>query len=311
MPIKIPNALPARETLESENIFVMTEERALHQDIRALEVVVLNLMPNKIQTETQLARVLSNTPLQVNLTLLTTETYKPKHVSEQHLGRFYQTWSDVRDQKFDGLIVTGAPVELIDWDEVIYWDELANVFDWSRTHVWTSVFVCWGAQAALHHYHGVPKHELPEKRFGVYWHHAVKPDAVLLRGFDDRFLVPVSRHTETRREDIEKIPELDILAESNESGLYIVRSKNHRQLFVFNHSEYEWDTLKQEYERDISNAQPIKVPANYFPGNNPKRLPPVAWRAHANLLFSNWLNYYVYQATPYRLDEIDRHTPDD
>ncbi len=305
MPIKVPNDLPAKKTLESENIFVMTEERALRQDIRALEVAILNLMPNKIETETQLARLLGNTPLQVNLTLLTTETYRPTHVSKEHLGMFYQTWRDVRHKKYDGLIVTGAPVEHLVWEEVTYWDELTRIFDWSKTHVWSSLFVCWAAQAALYYFHGVPKHPLPEKRFGVFWHRALKRDAILLRGFDDKFLVPVSRHTETRREDIEKIRELDVLAESAESGLYIVRHKNHRQLFVFNHCEYDADTLKKEYERDIAKNLPIKIPQNYFPMDDPREPPQVSWRAHANLLFSNWLNYYVYQETPYDLTEID------
>jgi len=304
MPIKIPDNLPAKTILEKENIFVMTENRAVEQDIRPLEVAILNLMPNKIETETQLARLLGNTPLQVNLTLLTTETYQPKNVNEQHLLNFYSTWSEVKHRRFDGLIITGAPVELLDWEDVTYWKELQNILDWSKTNVWSSFFICWGAQAALQHFHKVPKYPLDEKCFGVFWHQVTSHDSVLLRGFDDKFLVPVSRHTEMRREDIEKIDSLDILAESEGSGLYIVRNKDHRQLFVFNHSEYDSCSLKNEYVRDIEKGEEIALPHNYFPENDPGNEPPLLWRAHSNLLFNNWLNYYVYQATPFDLENL-------
>jgi len=305
MPIKIPDDLPAKRILESENIFVMPENRAATQDIRPMEVAILNLMPNKIETETQLARLLGNTPLQVNLTLLMTDTYQPRHVNEEHLLAFYNTWKEVKHRRFDGLIITGAPVELLDWHEVAYWEELKKILDWSKKNVWSSFFICWGAQAALQHFHNIPKYTLPEKRFGVYLHKNGNPESILLRGFDDQFLVPVSRHTEMRRSDIDKVPDLDVLSESDESGLYIVRNKNHRQLFVFNHSEYDACSLQKEYERDRTSSKPIKIPVNYFPDNNPGNVPTLSWRAHANLLFNNWLNYYVYQDTPYDLDQMD------
>lgn len=305
MPIKIPDDLPAKKILERENIFVMTENRALNQDIRPLEVAILNLMPNKVETETQLARLLGNTPLQVNLTLLTTDTYQPKNVSEEHLLSFYSTWNEVKHRRFDGLIITGAPVELMDWHEVAYWEELQQILDWSKKNVWSSFFICWGAQAALQHFHHIPKYTLPQKRFGIFWHQRNTQDGMLLRGFDDRFLVPVSRHTEMRREDIEKIPELDIMSESTESGLYIVRNKNHRQLFIFNHSEYDTCSLKNEYDRDKARGDNIELPCNYFPQNDPSKAPPLMWRAHSNLLFNNWLNYYVYQTTPFDLEKLD------
>ncbi|MBC9868236.1 MAG: homoserine O-succinyltransferase, partial [Opitutae bacterium] len=239
MPIKIPDNLPAKSTLEAENIFVMTEDRAIRQDIRPIEVVVLNLMPNKIETETQLLRLLGNTPLQVNITLLTTDTYKSKNTSKDHLFAFYKTWNEVKAYKFDGLIITGAPIERLDWKEVAYWKELTEILDWSRTHVWSCFFICWGAQAALQHFYGIPKYELSEKLFGLFTHKKIKRDSILLRGFDEQFTVPVSRHTEVRRNDIEKVDELYILSESDESGLYIVRDKSTRRLYVFNHSEYD------------------------------------------------------------------------
>jgi homoserine O-succinyltransferase len=302
MPIKIQNELPAREALEAEKIFVITEKQALEQDIRPLEVAILNLMPKKIQTEIQLARLLGNTPLQVNLTLLTTESYTPTNVSSKHLGSFYKTWSQVKHKKFDGLIITGAPVETKPWDEIVYWEELKNIFEWSKTNVWSNFYICWGAQAALHYFYDIPKYELNEKRFGVFKQRCCKKRSMLMRGFDDEFNVPVSRHTEIRKEDILKHPELTILSESPASGLYIV--ENERNLFVFNHSEYEVDTLKEEYERDKKKHLSVNIPHNYFPDDDPSQVPVVRWRSHAHLLFSNWLNYYVYQQTPYDINSI-------
>jgi homoserine O-succinyltransferase/O-acetyltransferase len=304
MPITIPNNLPAKKLLEKENIFVMHEKRAKDQDIRPLEVAILNLMPTKIETEAQLARVLGNTPLQVNLTLLTTSSYQAKNTSKNHLRAFYKTWDEVKGRKFDGLIVTGAPIEQLKWDKVKYWDELTEIFDWSLTNVYSSFFICWGAQAALQHFHGVSKHELPKKKFGVFPHRIVEKNQILLRGFDDEFLVPVSRHTETRRKDIEKVKDLQILSESKQAGLYLVRHKKRRQVFAFNHPEYEAETLANEYKRDIKKGLSIDIPENYFPGNNPKAKPLMRWRAHANLIYSNWLNYYVYQGTPYDISDI-------
>lgn len=305
MPIKIPNDLPARTALESENIFVMTDDRAMRQDIRPLEVAILNLMPNKIETETQLIRLLGNTPIQVNATLLTTASYQAKNVSEQHMLSFYKTWDEVKHLRFDGLIITGAPVETMDWQDVVYWDELKQIMDWSRKNVWSSFFICWGAQAALQHFYKVPKYPLKEKMFGVFTHKKLSNESMLLRGFDDEFLVPVSRHTEVRREDIEKVADLDILSESEDSGLYIVRDQSTRHLYVFNHSEYDTLSLKSEYERDIGRDIPVKLPANYFPNNDPDKEPILNWRAHSNLLYNNWLNYYVYQSTPFDLNKID------
>ncbi len=305
MPIRIPNDLPAKQRLEQENIFVMPENRAVHQDIRALEVVVLNLMPNKIDTETQLIRLLGNTPLQINITLLTTASYESKNTSKEHLLNFYHTWDQIKHRKFDGLIVTGAPIEQLPWEEVAYWQELTHILDWSKTHVWSCFFICWCAQAALHHFYGIEKYDLSEKKFGVFNHKRIKKDSILLRGFDEEFLVPVSRHTEVRKEDIETVPDLDILSESDESGLYIVRDKSTRRLYVFNHSEYEADSLKKEYDRDVAKDLPIEVPENYYPNDDPTQKPLLRWRAHSNLLYNNWLNYYVYQSTPFDLEEID------
>ncbi len=304
MPIRIPNNLPAKKLLEKENIFVMGEKRAQKQDIRPLEVAILNLMPTKIETETQLARVLGNTSIQVNLTFLTTKSYQSKNTSRSHLKNFYKTWDDVKNQKFDGLIVTGAPIEQLDWDEVEYWKELSQIFDWSLKNVYSSFFICWGAQAALQHFYEVPKYDLPKKKFGVFPHRIAQKNQILLRGFDDEFFVPVSRHTETRRKDIEKVKDLQILAESKEAGLYLVRHKKRRQIFAFNHPEYEANTLLKEYLRDLKKGLPVNIPKNYFPKNDPKQKPLVRWRAHANLIYSNWLNYYVYQETPYDISDI-------
>ena len=305
MPIRIPTHLPAKHKLEKENIFVMPEDRAVHQDIRTLEVVLLNLMPNKIDTETQLMRLLGNTPLQINITLLTTASYRSRNTSEEHLLNFYQTWDQIKDRKFDGLIITGAPIEQLPWEEVAYWKELENILDWSCTHVWSCFFICWGAQAALHHFHGIEKYDLTQKKFGVFNHKRLKKDSILLRGFDEEFHVPVSRHTEVRRADIEKVPDLDILSESDDSGLYIVRDKSTRRLYVFNHSEYEADSLKKEYDRDMEKNLAVEKPENYFPDDDPNNKPVLSWRAHSNLLYNNWLNYYVYQSTPFDINKID------
>jgi len=301
MPIKIPNQLPSKKILTRENIFTISEKRAQQQDIRPLEVVILNLMSTKIETETQLARLLGNTPLQVNFTLLTTKSYHPKNTPAEHLISFYKTFDDICNQKFDGLIVTGAPVEHLNWQDVEYWDELKKIFKWSLSNVHSSFFICWGAQAALQYFHKIPKHILPEKKFGVFCHSICKKNAMLLRGFDDEFWVPVSRHTEMSREDLAKVSSLEILAESRESGVFLVRNKSRRQIFSFNHPEYDAETLKNEYERDCK-----KLPENYFPSDNLTKKPRVRWRAHANLLFSNWLNYYVYQQTPFDLSRIKK-----
>lgn len=304
MPINIPLNLPAAETLAEENIFVMSEERAVHQDIRPLRIAILNLMPTKIATETQLLRLLGNTALQVAVTLLHPATHVSKNTAEKHLSSFYKTFDDVKDQRFDGLVVTGAPVEQLDFEEVDYWPELTGILDWSLTHVWSTFHICWGAQAGLYHHYGIPKHALPAKRFGVFAHRVCRRNTMLLRGFDDTFFAPHSRHTEIRREDVEKAGGLDILADSDEAGVYIVRSPNGRHVFVTGHSEYDPLTLKEEYGRDVARGMAIGVPRNYFEGDDPDRPPVVRWRAHANLLYANWLNYHVYQETPFNLNEI-------
>jgi homoserine O-succinyltransferase len=304
MPVKIPDTLPAMGILESENIFVMGESRALHQDIRALRVAILNLMPTKIVTETQLLRLLGNSPLQVEVELLHMESHDSRNTPPEHLLQHYSTFADVRDEKFDGLIVTGAPVEQMPFEDVDYWPELVELLDWARTHVYSSLFICWGAQAALHHYHGVPKYPLPEKMFGVFPHGVSVRHERLARGFDDVFYAPHSRHTEVRREDVLAVPDLVLLSESPEAGVYIVLSADRRNVFVTGHSEYDPLTLQSEYVRDVTKGLPIEVPRNYFPGDDPTKAPEVRWRGHANLLFSNWLNYYVYQQTPYDVRSI-------
>jgi homoserine O-succinyltransferase len=306
MPVKIPNTLPARTVLESENVFVMDEDRAIHQDIRALRVAILNLMPTKVATETQILRLLSNSALQVEITLLHTATYESKNTDADHLLNHYSAFDDVRNEKFDGLIVTGAPVEQMPFEEVDYWNELTRIFDWAETNVESTFHICWGAQAALYHKYGVPKYDLPRKMFGVFEHRLLNRTESLLRGFDDIFLAPHSRHTEIRRTDIEKIPELQILAESDEAGVYIVGSQDGRRLFITGHSEYDPLTLKAEYDRDVSKGLPIHVPKNYYPNDDPAKMPDVRWRGHANLLYANWLNYYVYQVTPYDPNEIPK-----
>jgi homoserine O-succinyltransferase len=304
MPVKIPNTLPARATLERENIFIMDEERAIHQDIRPLRVAILNLMPTKITTETQLLRLLSNSALQVEVTLLHTATHEARNTDADHLLNHYLTFEDLRSEKFDGLIVTGAPVEQMPFEEVDYWSELTQVFDWAETNVESTFYICWGAQAGLYHRYGIPKYDLPHKMFGVFEHRVLARTEKLLRGFDDIFLAPHSRHTEIRRADIEKVSDLQMLADSDEAGVYIVGSKDGRHLFITGHSEYDSFTLKGEYDRDVNKGLPIHVPKNYYPGDDPAQVPTVRWRGHANLLFSNWLNYYVYQVTPYDLNQI-------
>ncbi|MDQ3006892.1 MAG: homoserine O-succinyltransferase [Chloroflexota bacterium] len=307
MPVKIPTTLPARATLERENIFIMYEERAAHQDIRPLRVAILNLMPTKVTTETQLLRLLSNSALQVEVTLLHTATHESKNTDADHLLNHYLTFNDIHHEKFDGLIITGAPVEQMPFEEVEYWDELTRILDWAETNVESTFHICWGAQAALYHRYGIPKYDLPHKMFGVYEHrilsYAVGAEP-LLRGFDDIFLAPHSRHTEIRRADVEKVSDLQILAESDEAGIYIVGTKDGRQLFITGHSEYDPFTLKAEYDRDVSKGLPIHVPRNYYPQDDPTQTPNVRWRGHANLLYSNWLNYYVYQVTPYDVSQI-------
>jgi homoserine O-succinyltransferase len=304
MPVRIPETLPARRTLESENIFIMGEERARHQDIRPLRVAILNLMPTKIATETQILRLIGNSPLQVEVTLLQTASHESKNVSAEHLIAHYKSFAQVRRRKFDGLIITGAPVELLPFEEVDYWPELTGILDWAETNVFSMLYICWGAQAGLFHRYGIPKYTLPDKQFGVFPHHVLNRYHKLMRGFDDVFMAPHSRYTEVRRADIENVPDLQILAESDEAGIYIVASQDRRHIFVTGHSEYDPLTLKGEYDRDIGKGLPIKVPMNYFPHDNPAEPPLVRWRGHANLLFANWLNYFVYQVTPYNVREI-------
>lgn len=304
MPVKIPTTLPARTTLEEENIFVMDEDRAIHQDIRALRVAILNLMPTKISTETQILRLLSNSALQVEVTLLNTATHESKNTDADHLLEHYVTFDDVKDQKFDGLIITGAPVEQMPFEEVDYWKELTQIMDWSETNVESTFHICWGAQAALYHKYGIPKYDLPRKMFGVFEHRLLNRTESLMRGFDDIFLAPHSRHTEIRREDVEKVDELQLLAESDEAGVYIVGSKDGRNLYITGHSEYDPLTLKGEYDRDVNKGLPIHVPKNYYPNDDPSQMPNVRWRGHANLLYANWLNYYVYQATAFDPKDI-------
>jgi len=305
MPIKIPKTLPARTTLEGENIFVMTDDRAVTQDIRPLKILLLNLMPTKIETETQLLRLLSNSPLQVEVGLLNTETYTSKNTPAEHLLAFYTTFSQVRHKKYDGLIITGAPVELMDFEQVRYWDELCQIMQWSKKNVYSTLHICWGAQAGLYYHYGVPKYTLPEKSFGVFKHYSLIPSHPLLRGFNDAFYVPHSRYTGTRREDIEKVPQLDLLTFSDMSGVHIVADRDCRKFFVTGHSEYDRDTLAGEYFRDVNKGLNPKLPFNYFPFDNPQNRPALTWRSHGQLMLSNWLNYFVYQRTPYDLAEIE------
>ena len=304
MPIKIPASLPARAALEQENIFVMTEDRAVMQDIRPIQIAIVNLMPTKIATEIQLLRQLSNSPLQIDITLLKAEHHESKNTPPDHLKRFYTTFSKVKNRKFDGMIVTGAPVEMLDFQDVDYWSELQEIIDYSAENAFSTLFICWGAQAALYHRYGIPKHTLPEKMFGIFKHTLTAKNKKIFRGFDDEFYMPHSRHTEIRREDIEKAPQLEVLAWSEEAGASIVRAKESRAIFVTGHFEYDADTLAKEYYRDIERGLDIKTPVNYFPDNDPTKYPVVNWRAHAHLFFSNWLNYHVYQETPFELKAI-------
>ena len=304
MPIKIPDSLPATQTLLNENIFVMDELRAEKQDIRPLQVALLNLMPTKIETETQFARLLSNSPLQVELTLLQTATYEAKNTSREHLLAFYETFEDVKERKFDGLVITGAPVELMEFEDVEYWDELCRIMEWSKTHVYSTLHICWGAQAALYHHYGIRKYPMDEKLFGVFPHEVEYKNSMLFRGFDDVFMAPHSRHTTIHREDVEAVPELQILASSEEAGVYVIKTEQGKQIFITGHSEYDALTLEKEYLRDKNAGLPIEVPKNYYPDDNDTRKPLVTWRSSANLLFFNWLNYFVYQTTPFELDAI-------
>ena len=304
MPIRIPNDLPAREVLQNENIFVMTQTRAMTQDIRPLEIVVLNLMPTKIVTETQLTRLLGNTPLQVHLELMHTKSHRSKNVAQEHLLTFYKSFDELKDRKFDGMVITGAPVELMEFEDVDYWEELCQIMEWSKTHVHSTFHICWGAQAGLYYHYGIGKYPLPEKLFGVFPHKADYKRSILLRGFDDTFYVPHSRHTTVERSDIEAVPELKILASSEEAGVYAVMNREGHQIFITGHAEYDPLTLETEYLRDKNLGKPIHVPENYYPNDDDSKEPIVRWRGHANLLFSNWLNYFVYQTTPYDIMNV-------
>ena len=304
MPIRIPNDLPAAQVMQQENIFVMKHQRATAQEIRPLEIVVLNLMPTKIVTETQLTRLLGNTPLQVNLELMHTSTHRSKNVSEEHLLTFYKTFEELKERKFDGMVITGAPVEQLAFEDVDYWEELCRIMEWSKTHVHSTLHICWGAQAGMYYHYGINKQPLESKLFGVFPHKADYKRSILLRGFDDIFYVPHSRHTTVKREDIESVSELKILASSDEAGVYAVMNKNGHHIFITGHSEYDPLTLESEYLRDKKLGKPIAVPKNYYPDDDDTKEPVVRWRGHANLLFSNWLNYFVYQTTPYDIETV-------
>jgi homoserine O-succinyltransferase len=299
MPIKIPDSLPAKEVLNQENIFTMDESVAFRQDIRPIRIVILNLMPTKETTETQILRLLGNTPLQVEFVLLHPKSHKSKNTSAEHLSAFYQTFENIQNMSFDGMIITGAPVEHFEFEQVTYWEELKDIMNWANENVTSIFYICWGAQAGLYHHFGIPKYAVENKIFGVFPHHITKPNVKLLRGFDELFYVPQSRYTEVRREDIEKVPELEILSESDESGVYLVGTKDGKHIFVTGHSEYDPLTLKAEYDRDVNRGLDICIPKNYYPNDDPSRTPRSQWRAHGNLLFYNWLNYYVYQETPF------------
>lgn len=308
MPIKIPNKLPATQTLIEENIFVMTETRAIKQDIRPLKILMLNLMPTKVDTETQFSRLLGNTPLQVELTLMHTKSHHSKNTSEDHLLAFYCTFDEIKDRNYDGMIITGAPVEHLPFEEVEYWEELCEIMEWSKTHVHSTFHICWGAQAGLYYHFGIQKKALEKKLFGIFPHCADYKRSILFRGFDDVFMVPHSRHTTVEREDLEAVPRLKILASSEEAGVFAVMTPNGRQIFITGHPEYDADTLNKEYVRDVNAGKPIEIPKNYFPNDNPKLAPIATWRSSANLLYSNWLNYFVYQTTPYDLTSIRGET---
>ena len=306
MPIKIPNQLPATQVLTNENIFVMTETRAMTQDIRPLQILVLNLMPTKIETETQFSRLLGNTPLQIEMELIHTKTHRSKNVADEHLFSFYKTFDEVKDRTFDGMIITGAPVEKMEFEQVDYWQELCEIMEWTKTNVHSTLHICWGAQAGLYYHYGINKVPLDKKLFGVYPHIVDYKNSILFRGFDDVFMAPHSRHTTVPRESIEAVPELKILASSKEAGVYALKNESSSQVFVFGHSEYDPETLKKEYLRDKNAGLPIEIPKNYFPGDDDTKPPVVTWRSHANLLFCNWLNYFVYQTTPYDISKIHK-----
>ncbi|MBR5802770.1 MAG: homoserine O-succinyltransferase [Bacteroidaceae bacterium] len=304
MPLNLPDKLPAIELLKQENIFVIDNSRASHQDIRPLRIVVLNLMPLKITTETDLVRLLSNTPLQLEISLMKVKSHTSKNTPVEHMKAFYRDFELMRNEKFDGMIITGAPVEHMDFEEVAYWDEISEIFGWARTHVTSTLYICWAAQAGLYHHYGVPKYKLDKKMFGIFEHRANNPLLPIFRGFDDVFYVPHSRHTEVRREDILKVKDLDLISESDESGVYMVMARGGREIFVTGHSEYSPLTLDTEYRRDLDKGLPIEMPVNYYRDNDPSKGPLVRWRGHANLFFQNWLNYYVYQETPFDINEI-------
>lgn len=305
MPIKTQNDLPAKEILEKENVFVMDENRAVHQNIRQLEIAIVNLMPLKEETELQILRSLSNTPLQVNVTFITTKSHESTHTSMSHLNKFYQTFDEVKNQKFDGLIITGAPVELMEYEEVDYWDEICQIMEWSKEHAFSTLHLCWGAQAGLYYHYGIQKHVLDKKMFGVFRHYVKNRKVPLVRGFDDIFYAPHSRHTEVRKEDIEKCENLTILAESDKAGVFLVIDKTGKQIFVMGHPEYDRMTLDSEYKRDKNKGLPIDVPVNYYPNDDDTQKPVLTWRSHGNILYSNWLNYYVYQDVPYEFINTD------
>ncbi len=304
MPLNLPVNLPAVELLKGENIFVMDTGRASEQDIRPLKIVILNLMPLKITTETDLIRLLSNTPLQLEIDFMKLKSHTSKNTPIEHMKAFYKSFYKMRDQKYDGMIITGAPVEQLEYNEVTYWDELTQIFDWAKTHVTSTFFICWAAQAGLYYNYGIPKYKLPKKMFGVFKHNINDCHNSIFRGFDDEFYVPHSRHTEILRSDIEKVPELSLLSESDESGVYMVMARNGREFYITGHSEYSPNTLDTEYKRDLAKGLPIEIPRNYYKDDNPDETPVVKWRAHANLLFTNWLNYFVYQETPYDINQI-------
>jgi homoserine O-succinyltransferase len=304
MPLRLPDRLPAIEILKKENIFVMDESRAHSQEIRPLKIVVLNLMPLKITTETDLVRLLSNTPLQIDINFMKLKSHTPKNTPIEHMMMFYKDFDVLRKQNWDGMIVTGAPIELLKYEEVEYWEEIKEIFDWARTHVTSTLYICWAAQAGLYHFYGIPKYALNQKMFGIFPQRTLQPELPIFRGFDDFFMMPHSRHTEVRRSDIEQVKELNIIAESEESGVSIVMARNGREFFITGHLEYAPDTLDKEYRRDKGKRNDVSMPRNYYRDNDPNKAPLVTWRAHANLFFSNWINYYVYQETPYNIEDI-------
>lgn len=303
MPINIPDNLPAASVLRKENIFVMDQTRAIHQDIRPQRIVILNIMPNKETTETHILRLLSNTPLQLEVDLMYPVTHTPKNTPIKHLKNFYKTFDEIRQHRYDGLIITGAPLGFVDFKDVTYWEELKQIMDWADSHVTSTLYLCWATLAAMYHFYGIEKVMLPQKMFGVYKHKVLNRKVPLVRGFDDNFMAPHSRHTEIKRDDVESVKDLDILAESDEAGIYLMATKDGRRVFVTGHSEYDHLTLKEEYERDLKKGMDIQVPENYFPEDDPSKPPPIKWRSHANLLYTNWLNYYVYQVTPFNLED--------